>query len=98
MVTDYDYKNNKIKLDINPAALCDPSLSCKGLSPGGKTPEGDMGEAAQTIIQEALESFSRQKGLPVTSKEVASLTRKYFIQQYIIASAFAEAVSRLSWE
>jgi len=98
MVTDYDYENNKIKLDINPAALCDPSLSCKGLSPGCKMPEGDMGEAAQTIIQEALESFSRQKGLPVTSKEVASLTRKYFIQQYIIASAFAEAVSRLSWE
>jgi Fe-S-cluster containining protein len=96
MITDYDYENNKIKLDINPAALCDPSLSCKGLSPGGKMPEGDMGEAAQTTIQEALESFSRQKGLPVTSKEVASLTRQYFIQTYIIASAFAEAVSRLS--
>jgi len=42
-----------------------------------------------------LESFSRQKGLPVANKEVASLTRKYFIQQYIIAIAFAEAVSRL---
>jgi hypothetical protein len=34
-------------------------------------PEGEMGEAAQTTIQEALESFSRLKGLPVTSKEVA---------------------------
>jgi Fe-S-cluster containining protein len=98
VITDYDYENNKIKLDINPAALCDPSLSCKGISPGGKMPEEDMGEAAQTTIQEALESFSRQKGLPVTSKEVASLTRQYFIQTYIIASAFAEAVSRLSWE
>ena len=96
MITDYDYENNKIKLDINPAALCDPSRSCKGLSPGGKMPEEDMGEAAQTTIQEALESFSRQKGLPVTSKEVASLTRQYFIQTYIIAIAFAEAVSRLS--
>jgi Fe-S-cluster containining protein len=95
MITDFDYENNKIKLDINPAALCDPSLSCKGLSPSGKLPEIDMGEAAQTTIQEALESFSRQKGLPVTCKEVAFLTRQYFIQAYIIASAFAEAVSRL---
>jgi len=98
MITDYDYENNKIKLDVNPAALCDPSLSCKGLSRGCKMPEGDMGEAAQTTIQEALESFSRQKGLPVTSKEVAFLTRQHFIQAYIIASAFAEAASKLSWE
>jgi Fe-S-cluster containining protein len=96
MVTDYDYENNKIKLEINPAALCDPVMSCKGLSLTGKMPEGDMGEAAQTTIQEALESFSRQKKLPVTSKEVAFLTRQYFIQAYIIASAFAEAVSRLA--
>ncbi len=95
MITDYDYENNKIKLGINPAALCDPSQSCKGLSPGGKMPEEDMEEAAQTTIQEALESFSRQKKLPVTSKEVAFLTRQYFIQAYIIASAFAEAVSKL---
>jgi Fe-S-cluster containining protein len=98
MVTDYDYENKKIKLDINPAALCDPSLSCRGISHSGKIPEGDIGEAAQTTIQEALESFSRQKGLPVTSKEVAFLTRQYFIQKYIIASAFAEAVNRLSWK
>ncbi len=96
MITDYDYENNKIKLDISPAALCDPSLSFKGLSSGGKMPEGNIGEAAQTTIQEALESFSRQKGLPVTSKEVAFLTRQCFIQAYIIASAFAEAASRLS--
>jgi Fe-S-cluster containining protein len=96
MITDFDYENNKIKLDINPAALCDPSLSCKGLSSGGKMPEEEIGEAAQTTIQEVLESFSRQKGLPVTSKEVAFLTRQYFMQTYIIASAFAEAVSRLS--
>ena len=98
MITDYDYEKNQIRLDINPAALCDPSLSCKGLSSGGKMPEADMREAAQTTIKEALESFSRQKGLPVTSREVAFLTRQHFIQAYIIASAFAEAVSRLSSE
>jgi len=98
MITDYDYENNKIKLDINPAVLCDSSLSCKGLSYGDKMSEEEMGEAARTTIREALESFSRQKGLPVTSKEIAFLTRQYFIQTYIIASAFAEAVSRLSWE
>jgi hypothetical protein len=68
------------------------------LSSGGKMPEGNIGEAAQTTIQEALESFSRQKGLPVTSKEVAFLTRQYFIQAFIIASAFAEAASKLSRE
>ena len=97
-ITDYDYENNKIKLDINPAALCDPALSCKGLFPGGKIPEGNIEEAAWTTIQEALESFSRQKGLPVASKEVAFLARQYFIQSYIIAIAFAEAASRLSGE
>ena len=96
IITDYDYENNKIKLDVNPAARCDPTLSCKGLSRGCKMPEAVMGEAAQTTIQEALESFSKQKGLPVTSKEVAFLTRQYFIQAYIIAGAFAEAASRLS--
>ena len=96
MIADYDYENNKIKIEVNPAALCDPSMSCKGLSPGGKMPKEEIEEAAQTTIQEALESFSRQKGLPTTSKEVANLTRQYFIQAYIIASAFAEAVSKLS--
>lgn len=96
MITDYDYENNKIKLDINPAAICDPALSYKRLSHGGKMLKGDIEEAAQTTIQEVLESFSRQKGLPVTSKEVALLTRQHFIQAYIIASAFAEAVSKLS--
>jgi Fe-S-cluster containining protein len=98
IITDYDYENNKIKLDINPAALCDPALSCKGLSHGGKMPKGDIEEAAQTTIQEVLESFSRQKKLPVTNKEIALLTRQHFIQGYIIASAFAEAVSKLSLE
>ncbi len=101
IIVDYDYENNKIKLDINPATLCDPALSCKGLSHGGKIPEEkmeEMKEAAQTTIQESLESFSRQTGLPVTSKKVASLTRQYFIQANIIASAFAEAVSKFALE
>jgi len=94
MISDYDYENNKIKLELNPASFCDPSLSCKGISPSGKMPAEDMSEAAQIIVQEALESFSKQKGLPVTSKEVGFLTRQYFIQAYIIASAFAEAASK----
>jgi Fe-S-cluster containining protein len=95
VITDYDYENNKIKLGINPAALCDPSRSCKGLSLSSKMSKEEIAEAAQTTIQEALESFSRQKGLPPTSKEVAFLTRQYFIQTNIIAIAFAEAASRL---
>ena len=45
---------NKIKLEVNPASFCDPSLSCKGLTPGGKMPEEEIREAAQTTIQEAL--------------------------------------------
>jgi Fe-S-cluster containining protein len=96
MITDYDYVNHKIILEINPAALCDPSLCCKGLSYDGKIPEEEMREAAQTTVQEALESFSRQKGLPVRRKEIAFLTRQYFLNSYIIARAFAEAVSRFS--
>ena len=95
MITEYDYENNKIQLDISPAALCNPSLSFKRLSSGSKMPEGNIGEAAQTTIQEVLESFSRQKGLPVASKEVAFLTRQYFIQAFIISKAFAEAASKL---
>jgi hypothetical protein len=98
LIVDYDYEHNKIKLEVNPAALCDPSLTCKGLSPGCKMPEGEMAEAARTTIQEALENFSKQTGLPVASKKVAYLTRQHYIQAHIIANAFAEAVNRLSRE
>jgi Fe-S-cluster containining protein len=96
MIIDYDYENNKIELDINPAALSDPSLSCKGLCSGDKMPVEEMTKAAQTTIQEALEFFSRQKGLPVTSREVASLTRQHFIRTHMIVSRLAEAVGKLS--
>jgi Fe-S-cluster containining protein len=101
LIVDYDYENNKIRLDTNPAVVCDPALSCKGLIRGGKITEEKMEEikeAAQITIQESLESSSRQTGLPITSKKVASLTRQRFIQAQIIASAFAEAASKFQWE
>ena len=96
IISDYDYENNKIELDINPAGLFDPQLSCKGISVQEKLPAEEIAKAAQTTVQEALEYFSRLKGLSITSKEVASLARQHFIQHYILISSLAEAVRKLS--
>ena len=38
IISDYDYENNKIELDINPAALVDSQFFCKGISVQGKLP------------------------------------------------------------
>jgi Fe-S-cluster containining protein len=96
IISDYDYENNTIELDINPAALVDSQFFCKGISVQEKVPVEEIAKAAQTSVQEALEYFLRLKGLSITNKEVASLTRQHFIQDYMITSRLAEAVSKLS--
>jgi Fe-S-cluster containining protein len=95
-IVDYDYEKNRIELDVNPAAICDSLFSCKGLSSGGKLSIEDMTKAAQTTLNEFLEFFSRQKGLPVTSKEVAFLTSKHFKESYLMVVRIAEIVNQLS--
>jgi len=95
-IVDYDYENNRIELDVNPAAICVSPFSCKGLSSDGKLSIEDMAKAAQTTVNEFLEFFSRQKGLPVTSKEVAFLTRKHFKESYLMVIHIAEILNQLS--
>ncbi len=93
-ISDYDYENNKIVLEINPAVLCS-SFSCKGFFSGHEILKVEFAEAAKIIVREVLESFSKKKMQPITSLEVAFLTRQYFKQGYTIAGAFAKAVSML---
>ena len=95
-IVDYDYENNRIELDVNPAAICISPFSCKGLSSDGKLPVEDIAKAAQTTVNEFLEFFSRQKRVPITNKEVASLTRKHFKESYLTVVRIAELLNQLS--
>jgi Fe-S-cluster containining protein len=72
IITDYDYKTNRIYLGLNPLA----AANCKGIFTGEMNAPEEIGKAAQTIVKEFLEMVAEKIGLPVTDKKVASLTRK----------------------
>jgi len=72
IITDYDYKTNRIYLGLNPLAV----TNCKGIFTGEMNSAEEIGKAAQTIVKEFLEMVAKKTGLPVTDKKVATLTRK----------------------
>jgi Fe-S-cluster containining protein len=72
IITDFDFKTNKIFVDLNPLAV----KNCKGICNGEMGVPEEIGKAAQTIVQEFLEIVAANTGLPVTDKRVALLTRK----------------------
>ena len=75
IITDYDYKTNRIFLGLNPLA----AINCKGTFTGEMTAPEEIGKAAQTIVRELLEMVARKTGLQVTDKKVASSTKKLLI-------------------
>ena len=75
IITDYDYKTNRIFLDLNPLA----AINCKGVFTGELIAPEEIGKAAQSIVRDFLEMVAEKTGLPVTDKKVASLARKLLL-------------------
>jgi Fe-S-cluster containining protein len=72
IITDFDYKTNRIFLSLNPLA----TINCKGISTEDITALKEIVIAAQTIIKEFSEIIARKTGLSVSDRKVASITRK----------------------
>ena len=72
IITDFDYRTNRIFLSLNPLA----TINCKGISIGNIIVLNKIANAAQTIVKEFSEIISKKTGLPVTDKKVASVTKK----------------------
>jgi Fe-S-cluster containining protein len=72
VITDFDYRTNRIFLSLNPLA----AKNCKGIFSGDIIALKEIANAAQTIIKECSEIIAQKTGLPVTDKKVAFLTNK----------------------
>lgn len=72
IITDFDYKRNKIFVNFNPLAI----KNCKGIFKREMFAPEVIGKAAQTIVADCLEIVAEKTGLPVTDKKVVSITRK----------------------
>jgi Fe-S-cluster containining protein len=72
IITDFDYRTNKIFLDLNPLA----ATNCKGIFAGENIAIEEIGKAAQTIVKDFSEIVAEKTGLSVTDKKVAFLTKK----------------------
>ncbi len=72
IITDFDYRKNRIILGLNPLA----AINCKGISTEDIIAPIEMVNSAQTIVKEFLEIIAKKTGFSVTDKKVASLTKK----------------------
>lgn len=74
-VTDWDYENNIIYVDLSTVAF-----ECPGIFDGAEIPFHVIAKAAQDYVQEKLDRTARIYSLSVTSKQAAHLTRKFIIE------------------
>ena len=72
IITDFDYKANKIFLDLNPLA----AINCRGILAGENVAIEEIGKAAQTIVRDLSEIVAEKTGLLVTDEKVGFLTKK----------------------
>jgi len=72
IISDFDYKRNRIFVNLNPLAI----KNCKGVFNGEMIAPEIIGKAAQTIVTDFLEVVAAKTGRPVTDKKVAAITRK----------------------
>ena len=56
IITDYDYKTNRIFLDLNPLAV----INCKGIFTGEMIAPEKIGNAAQTISERILRNGRKE--------------------------------------
>jgi Fe-S-cluster containining protein len=68
-ITDWDYDNNVIEVDL-PA-----DFHCTGIMAKGTLPVEELARAAQTIVQDLQKTVAKVLGLPITDKKVLSDTR-----------------------
>lgn len=72
IIVDFDYRSNKIFLELNPFA----ANNCKGILAGENAGAEEIGKAAQAIVKDALEIVAEKTGLSVADEKVGILTRK----------------------
>jgi Fe-S-cluster containining protein len=72
IITDYDYKTDKIFLGLNPKA----KINCKGLLATENVALKEIGKVAQTIVEDFKEIVAEKTGLKVTDERVGILTEK----------------------
>jgi len=70
VVTDWDYENNLIEVDIS------ADYFCRGVFDGDALPSEVIGKAVQEYVKEMLRRVAKEEGLPTTDKKVLSVTRK----------------------
>jgi len=73
LITDWDYENNVIELDL--PVDCD----CKGISAKGELPIEEIARAAQTTIKDLQTLAAKFSGLPATDRRVLYKTRMTII-------------------
>ncbi|HSQ49467.1 MAG TPA: hypothetical protein VLL96_07280, partial [Candidatus Deferrimicrobiaceae bacterium] len=71
IITDFDFRTNKIFLGLNPLAI----KECKGISEIENATVEEIGKAAQTIIKDLSEIIMEKTGFSITDKRVGSLTK-----------------------
>jgi hypothetical protein len=74
-VTDWDYENNVIYVDLSTVAF-----ECRGIFDGTEIPFQVIAKAAQDYVQEKLERTARIYDLSVTSRQASHFTRKFIIE------------------
>lgn len=68
-ISDWDYEKDIIIVDFH------PETKCPGISDKGSLPVEVLGRAAQSFVQEMLETVSKKRHLPKSNKEVLFDTR-----------------------
>ncbi len=79
-IIDYDYKKNRIEVELNfPFACC-----CIGTCDEKTVPDDkEIGRAAQILVQKILALTANDLGLPVTDKRVYSETRSRLLRRTV---------------
>jgi hypothetical protein len=78
-IVDYDYKRNRIEVDLNfPFACC-----CLGTCDETSVPVEEIARAAQILVQKLLAITANDMGLAVTDKRVYAETRSRLLRRNV---------------
>lgn len=79
-ITDYNYPQKRIELDLNFPSSC----GCFGITEGGALPVEEIAKAAQAIVKKILALTARDLDLPVSDKRVSAEARARILRQRIM--------------
>ena len=74
-ITDFDYEQNVIEVDLS------PECECLGVNTYENLPLEEMGKTAQSIVEDMILRMASKHGLPPTDRKVLSLARIWIMGQ-----------------